>query len=82
MTKDNDTTKEDFHAVNNWLNKITTQSGMTRYNLEKNGFDPSRLEEEKENIIKLLDDVEGYALEVGRILKGIRQSIAKSKSIV
>lgn len=67
--------KEDFHSINNLLNKITTQAGMTRYHLEEKGIDLEKIGEEKAHLIKAMDDMEENAMKVGEILKKLRKSI-------
>jgi|GEM_PF-274039 len=66
--------RDDFHSINNLLNKITTQSGMARYRLEMKGIDQGKIEEEKAELIKVMDDVEENAMKVGEILKGLRKA--------
>ena len=73
--KSGDITKDDFHAINNLLNKITTQAGMTRYHLEEKGINPEKIEEEKGRLIKILDGMEENAMAIGQILKKLRKSI-------
>ena len=70
-----DITKDDFHAINNLLNKITTQAGMTRYHLEEKGINLEKIEEEKAQLIKILDSMEENAMAIGEILKKLRKSI-------
>ena len=70
-----DITKDDFHAINNLLNKITTQAGMTRYHLEEKGINLEKIEEEKGRLIKILDGMEENAMSIGHILKKLRKSI-------
>lgn len=76
MAAELDTVKQEFHSLNNWLNKITMLSGQARYELETRGFDLDKLEEEKKKYIGLLDNVEEYALKIGEILKRVRKSIS------
>ena len=66
---------EDFHNINNLLNKITTQSGMARYRLEQSGFNKDELDKEKDKMITLLSDMEEYAMKIGEILKDLRNSM-------
>ncbi len=74
MSEELNQLKQEFHSLNNWLNKITTLSGLARYQLETKGLDLERLEEERGRLIKLLNDLEDYALKIGEILKKIRNS--------
>ncbi|MBU1062252.1 MAG: hypothetical protein KJ957_02815 [Candidatus Omnitrophica bacterium] len=71
----NPSLRDEFHSLNNWLNKITTLSGLTRYELETKGFDLEKSDEEKERFIKLFSDIEEYALKTGEILKKVRKSM-------
>ena len=70
-----DITKDDFHAINNLLNKITTQAGMTRYHLEEKGINLEKIEEEKGQLIRILDGMEENAIVIGQIVKKLRKSI-------
>jgi len=70
-----DITKDDFHAINNLLNKITTQAGMTRYHLEEKGINLEKIEEEKGRLIRILDGMEENAMAIGQMLKKLRKSI-------
>ena len=67
--------RDDFHSINNLLNKITTHAGMTRYHLEENSINLEKIEEEKARLIKVMDDMEENALKIGEILKKLRKSI-------
>lgn len=67
--------RDDFHSVNNLLNKITTQAGMAKYRLEKNNIDLKKIEEEIMQLIKVMDDMEENALKIGEILKRLRKSM-------
>lgn len=69
--------RKEFHSLNNWLNKITMVSGLTRYELETKGLDPEKLEDEKKRLVQLLNDFEGYALKMGEILKVLRKELTK-----
>lgn len=66
--------KDDFHNINNLLNKITAQAGMTRYHLEENSINLEKIEEEKTHLIKVMDGMEENALKIGEILKKLRKS--------
>ena len=70
-----DKIKDTFHSLNNWLNKITILSGHTRYTLETKGIDKERLEDEKRGLVKILSDLEDYALKLGEILKVLRRDL-------
>jgi len=70
------TVRDDFHNINNLLNKITAHAGMTRYHLEENSIDLEKIEEEKTYLIKVMDDMEENALKIGEILKKLRKNIA------
>jgi len=70
-----DRIRQDFHSLNNWLNKITILSAVTRHQLETKGFDMESLEDEKKRFIKLLNDMEEYALNIGEILKGLKRTV-------
>ncbi len=67
--------RDDFHSINNLLNKIATQAGMTKYNLEENKIDLGKIEEEKDRLIKIMDGIEENALKIGEILKKLRKSV-------
>ena len=67
--------KDDFHNINNLLNKITTHAGMTKYYLEKNGLNSEKIEEEKKRLIKVMNGMEENALKIGEILKRLRKNI-------
>jgi len=67
--------RDDFHSINNLLNKITTQAGMTKYRLEENSIDLEKIEEEKERLVKIMAGMEEDALKIGEILKKLRKSI-------
>ena len=67
--------KDDFHSINNLLNKITAHAGMTRYHLKENSINLEKIEEEKARLIKVMDDMEENALKIGEILKKLRKSI-------
>lgn len=67
--------KNDFHSINNLLNKITTQAGVTRYQLEEKSIDLKKIEEEKAWLVKVMDAMEENALKIGEILKKLRRSI-------
>ncbi|MFC1621543.1 hypothetical protein ACFL2G_04480 [Candidatus Omnitrophota bacterium] len=69
--------REEFHSLNNWLNKITIASGQTRYELETKGLDPKKLEDEKKRLVQLLSDFENYALKMGDILRVLRKELTK-----
>ncbi|MFA4992136.1 MAG: hypothetical protein WC569_06120 [Candidatus Omnitrophota bacterium] len=69
------TIRDDFHSMNNWLNKITTSAGMARYHLEKNGIDVNNIEQEKAKLIKLLDEMEENAMKIGDALKKLRKGM-------
>lgn len=68
--------KEDFHSINNLLNKITTHAGMAKYRLEKDGIDLKNIKDEKAHIIKIMDNMEENAMKIGEILKRLRKDIA------
>lgn len=72
--------REEIHSINNLLNKITTQAGMARYYLEEKGFDPAKIEEEKERLIKVLDNMEENAMNIGELLKKLHKSIETGRS--
>jgi len=74
-----DKIKETFHSINNWLNKITILSGQTRHKLETQGIDTKRLKDEKGQIVKVLSDLEDYALKIGEILKALRKKLASKE---
>jgi len=67
--------RDDFHSINNLLNRIATQAGITRYHLEENSIDLEKTEEEKAQLIKVMGDMEENALKIGDILKKLRKSI-------
>lgn len=67
--------KNDFHNINNLLNKITTHAGMAKYYLEKNGIDSEKIEEEKARLIKVMNGMEENALKIGEILKRLHKNI-------
>ena len=67
--------KDDIHNLNNWLNRITTLSGLTRYQLETKGIDLEKLEEEKGRLVKILKDIEDFALKIGEMLKGLHKVV-------
>ena len=71
--------KDDIHNLNNWLNKITTLSGLTRYQLEAKGIDLEKLEEEKKRLVKILRDIEGYALKIGEMLNELHKVISDAE---
>ena len=77
MANETEKAREDFHSVNNLLNKITTQCGMAKFQLEKEGFDVEKLEQERAKYIELLSNMEEYAMKIGDILKVLRKSIVK-----
>ena len=68
--------KDDFHSINNLLNKITAQAGITRYHLEENSVNSEKTEEEKARLIKVMSDMEENALKIGDILKKLHKNIA------
>ena len=72
--------RDEFHSINNLLNKITTQAGMARYHLKEKGIDLEKIEEEKERLIKILDSMEENAMNVGEILKKLRKSIEAGRA--
>jgi len=67
--------RDDFHSINNLLNKITTQAGMTKYRLEENSINLEKIEEEKERLVKVMAGMEEDALKIGEILKKLRKNI-------
>ena len=67
--------EKEFHSLNNWLNKITTLSGLAKYRLEEKGFDLEKMDEEKKNFISMLKDIENYALSMGKVIKELRKDI-------
>ncbi|MDP8230966.1 MAG: hypothetical protein P9L93_07725 [Candidatus Gorgyraea atricola] len=69
--------RKEFHSLNNWLNKITIVSGLTRHELETKGLDPEKLEDEKKKLVQLLNDFEEYALKIGEIVKSLRKELTK-----
>jgi len=69
------TLKDDFHKINNMLNKITILSGQKRYELQTKGLDMSKIDDEKEELIKLLDNLEDCGIEIGKALKELRKSL-------
>ncbi|MCX5687449.1 MAG: hypothetical protein NTV71_02220 [Candidatus Omnitrophica bacterium] len=74
------TMKNDFHNINNLLNKITTHAGMTKYYLEKNGINSEKIEEEKTRFIKVMSGMEENAMKIGEILKKLRKNIHTKES--
>ncbi len=72
--------RDDFHSINNLLNKITTHAGITRYHLDENGINTEKIEEEKARLIKAMDSMEENALKIGEILKKLRKDIDAGKS--
>jgi len=72
--------RDDFHSINNLLNKITTQAGFTRYHLDEKGINAEKIEEEKARLIKVMDGMEENALKIGEILKKLRKGINAGKS--
>lgn len=72
--------REEFHGINNLLNKITTQAGMAKYHLEEKGFDLAKIEEEKEWLIKVLDSMEENAMNIGELLRNLRKGIETGRS--
>ncbi|PIP68077.1 MAG: hypothetical protein CO035_01880 [Candidatus Omnitrophica bacterium CG_4_9_14_0_2_um_filter_42_8] len=72
--------RDEFHSINNLLNKITTQAGMARYHLEEKGIDLEKIEEEKKRLIKILDNMEENAMSVGEILKKLRKNIEAGRA--
>ena len=72
--------RDDFHSINNLLNKITTQAGITRYHLDENGINAENIEEEKARLIKVMDSMEENALKIGEILKKLREGVDAEKS--
>lgn len=71
------TVRNNFHDINNLLNRITTQAGMTRYHLEENGFDLEKIEDERAKIIKIMDAMEGNALKIAEILRKLHEDILR-----
>jgi hypothetical protein len=74
------TIRDDFHSMNNLLNKITTQAGIIRYHLAENGINSEKIEEEKARLIKAMDSMEENALKIGDILKKMRKDTIAEKS--
>lgn len=74
------TLRDEFHSINNMLNKITTQAGMARYHLEEKGIDPGKIKEEKERLIKIMDSMEENAMNIGEMLKKLRKNIETGRS--
>jgi len=72
--------KNDFHNINNLLNKITTHAGMAKYYLEKNSINPEKIEEEKAHLIKVMAGMEENALKIGEILKKLRKNFHAEES--
>jgi len=72
--------RDEFHSINNLLNKITTQAGMARYHLEEKGIDPEKIKEEKERLIKIMDNMEENAMNIGEMLKKLRKNIETGRS--
>ena len=68
--------RDDFHSMNNLLNKITAQAGMLKYHLEVKGIDPEKIEEERDRLIKAMVAMEESALKVGEILKKLRKVLS------
>jgi DNA-directed RNA polymerase subunit F len=66
--------RNDYHSINNLLNKIATQAGVTKYHLEMKGLDPGKIEEEKDHLIKIMDGMEENALKISEILKRMRKA--------
>jgi len=72
--------KDDFHNINNLLNKITTHAGMAKYYLEKNSINPEKIEEEKAQLIKVMAGMEENALKIGEVLKRLRKNFHTGES--
>lgn len=72
--------KNDFHNINNLLNKITTNAGMAKYYLEKNSINPEKIEEEKAHLVKVMAGMEENALKIGEILKRLRKNLHAEES--
>ena len=71
--------RDDFHSINNLLNKITTQAGVIRYYLAENGIKAEKIKEEEARLIKVMDSMEENALNIGEILKKLRKGIDAEK---
>ena len=71
--------KDDFHSINNLLNKITTQAGMTKYHLERKSLSLEKIEEERARLVKVMNGMEEDALKVGEILKKLRKDMDTGK---
>jgi hypothetical protein len=67
--------RDDFHSINNLLHKITTQAGTARYHLAENGINLEKIEEEKAQLIKVLDSMEENAMAIGEMLRKLRNNI-------
>ncbi|MFA5389263.1 MAG: hypothetical protein WC312_05860 [Candidatus Omnitrophota bacterium] len=74
------TIRDDFHSINNLLNKITTLAGIARYHLEENVADEKKMKEEKARLVKAMGSMEEYALNIGEILKKLRKDIEAEKA--
>ncbi len=70
-----DLLKQEFHELNNLLNKITTNAGLVRYELKTKGIDSGKLDEERERLTVVFSDLEGYALEIAGLLKKLHKEL-------
>jgi len=71
------TLQDEFHKLNNLLNRITVLSGQKRYELQTKGLDLNKIDDEKEGLIKLLGSIEDCGMEIGKALKELRKSMDK-----
>lgn len=71
------TLKDEFHKLNNLLNRITVLSGQKRYELQTKGLDLNKIDDEKEGLLKLLGSIEDCGMEIGKALKELRKSMDK-----
>jgi len=71
------TLQDEFHKLNNLLNRITVLSGQKRYELQTKGLDLNKIDDEKEGLIKLLCSIEDCGMEIGKALKELRKSMDK-----
>ena len=71
------TLQDEFHKLNNLLNRITVLSGQKRYELQTKGLDLNKIDDEKEGLLKLLGSIEDCGMEIGKALKELRKSMDK-----
>ena len=70
-----DALRNEFHNINNLLNKISTSAGMAKYRLERDGISPEELEEERMRLVKLLADIEENIMKISEVLKRVKKEI-------